>query len=41
MEWWSMAKFGQFWELAQPFIVGVVLFAVCSAGQENYLLGFA
>jgi small-conductance mechanosensitive channel len=26
MEWWSMAKFGQFWELAQPFIVGVALF---------------
>ena len=26
MEWWSMAKFGQFWEIAQPSIVGVVLF---------------
>ncbi len=26
MEWWSMVKFGQFWELAQPFIVGLVLF---------------
>ena len=27
MEWRSMVKFGQFWELAQPFIVGLVLFA--------------